>query len=112
MRKEGQSLAEQNEFELLPFQALSDGAHGASEEFSWFTIPAKDASSILATSLFGMSCTRQIDSKRLKHRSVDVTRSTVQKAVVVLTDEPQYFGQFRERLSAVTNAWFAQECID
>jgi hypothetical protein len=34
--------------------------------------------------------------------------STVQKAVVVIADSPQYFGVLRERLSVVTNAWFAQ----
>ena len=42
------------------------------------------------------------------HRPSDVTRSTVQKAVVVVTDSPQAFGQVREKLSMVTNAWFAQ----
>ena len=38
-----------------------------------------------------------------------MTRSTVQKALVVITDEPQHFGQLRERLSIVTSAWFAQK---
>lgn len=37
-----------------------------------------------------------------------MTRSTVQKAVVVIADSPQYFGLLRERLSVVTKAWFAQ----
>ena len=60
------------------------------------------------TSLFGMSCTRQIESKKLKNRSQDVTRSTVQKSIVLLTSEPHAFGQLRERLAAATNAWFAQ----
>jgi len=64
-----------------------------------------------STSLFGIACTRQINSNRLKNRSPDVTRSTVQKAVVVLTGEPGQFGQLRQRLSVVTNAWFAQEFV-
>ena len=90
--------------------ALSDGAHALLEDFSWFTLPKRsDEDMPTTTSLFGMSCTRQISANRLKNRSEDVTRSTVQKAVVVLTSEPQYFGQLRERLAAVTNAWFAQE---
>lgn len=37
-----------------------------------------------------------------------MTRSTVQKAVVVIADSPQFFGMLRERLSIVTSAWFAQ----
>lgn len=37
-----------------------------------------------------------------------MTRSTVQKAVVVITDTPQSLGQLREKLSMVTSAWFAQ----
>ncbi len=38
----------------------------------------------------------------------DVTRSTVQKAVVVIADTPQFFGMQRSGLSVVTSAWFAQ----
>ena len=49
-----------------------------------------------------------MDASLLIDRPADVTRSTVQKAVVVITDEPQHFGQLREKLSAVTVAWFAQ----
>ena len=89
--------------------ALSDGAHTAVEDFSYFTLLWKDTESAPATSLFGISCARQISAEKLKHKSQDVTRSTVQKAVVVLTTEPQHFRQSRESLSAVTNVWFAQE---
>lgn len=49
-----------------------------------------------------------MNAKKLKVKSAEITRSTVQKAVVVITDEPQHFGQLRERLSAVTGAWFDQ----
>ncbi|ESA43048.1 hypothetical protein GE21DRAFT_6518 [Neurospora crassa] len=94
---------------LLPFMALSDGAHAATEDFSYFTLlrPAT-ASEPEATSLFGISCTRQMDASQLLNRPADVTRSTVQKAVVIIADSPQYFGMLRERLSVVTKAWFAQ----
>lgn len=61
-----------------------------------------------ARSLFGISCTRQLDASQLINRPADVTRSTVQKAVVVIADNPQFFGMLRERLSIVTSAWFAQ----
>ncbi|KAI1393954.1 transport protein Avl9-domain-containing protein [Hypoxylon trugodes] len=106
--EEGQDPAADYDWALLPFMALSDGAHASTEDFSYFTLlrPATDDSP--ATSLFGISCTRQLDASQLLVRPSDVTRSTVQKAVVVIADSPQFFGMLRERLSVVTNAWFAQ----
>jgi len=81
----------------------------AMEEFSYFTLLKKATDTTTATSLFGISCTRQIRTGQLKNKSSDVTRTTVQKAVVVVTKDPQRLGQLRERLSVVTTAWFAQE---
>ncbi|KAI0852602.1 transport protein Avl9-domain-containing protein [Daldinia vernicosa] len=106
--EEGQDPAVEYDWPLLPFMALSDGAHASTEDFSYFTLlrPAKDGSP--ATSLFGIACTRQLDASQLLVRPSDVTRSTVQKAVVVIADSPQFFGMLRERLSVVTSAWFAQ----
>lgn len=49
-----------------------------------------------------------MDASQLLNRPPEVTRSTVQKAVVVIADSPQYFGMLRERLSMVTSAWFQQ----
>ncbi|KAK4245143.1 late secretory pathway protein AVL9 [Corynascus novoguineensis] len=105
---EGRDPAAEYDWTLLPFMALSDGAHALAEDFSYFTLlrPATDAAP--ATSLFGISCTRQMDAAQLLNRPADVTRSTVQKAVVVIADSPQAFGMLRERLSVVTQAWFAQ----
>ncbi len=48
-------------------------------------------------------------SDELLVRPSDVTRSTVQKAVVVIGATPQFFGMLRERLSVVTTAWFTQK---
>ncbi|KAJ5676974.1 uncharacterized protein N7477_002607 [Penicillium maclennaniae] len=106
---EGTNPATENDWSLLPFMALSDGAHLSTEEFSYFTLRRKETSTDLATSLFGISCSRQLDAKLLVNRPADVTRSTVQKAVVVVTDSPQRVGQLREKLSVVTSAWFAQK---
>jgi hypothetical protein len=78
------------------------------EEFSYFTLLRKATDTLPATSLFGVSCTRQLAASKLKNKAPDVTRSTVQKAVIVITAQPQRLGQLRERLSAVTTAWFAQ----
>jgi hypothetical protein len=42
-------------------------------------------------------------------RPADVTRSTVQKAVVVISDRPQCFGAIKAQLGVVVAAWFAQK---
>lgn len=105
---EGIDPAVENDWPLLPFMALSDGAHASTEDFSYFTLRYAGTDWRPATSLFGISCTRQMDASLLLSRPADVTRSTVQKAVVVIADSPQYFGMLRERLSMVTKAWFAQ----
>lgn len=84
------------------------GGASATEDFSYFTLLRPGTGTDPATSLFGISCTRQLDASQLLNRPADVTRSTVQKAVVVIADSPQYFGLLRERLSVVTKAWFAQ----
>lgn len=104
--------------------ALSDGAHAMTEEFSYFTLLDKEQQTennpetedapnpdpgVGSTSLFGISCTRQIRSEQLRRRSADVTRSTVQKAVVVISPTARGMGELRERLGVVTAAWFAQE---
>ncbi|KAI9736110.1 MAG: late secretory pathway protein avl9 [Claussenomyces sp. TS43310] len=106
--EEGTDPAIDNEWPLLPFMALSDGAHAATEDFSYFTLLRPAKGPLPATSLFGISCTRQMDASSLINRPAEVTRSTVQKAVVVVAESPQFFGMLRERLSIVTSAWFAQ----
>ncbi|KAJ5224797.1 uncharacterized protein N7469_008300 [Penicillium citrinum] len=105
---ENTNPATDNDWSLLPFMALSDGAHLSTEEFSYFTLRGRQTPNATETSLFGIACSRQLDSKLLLNRPPDVTRSTVQKAVVVVTDSPQRVGQLREKLSVVTSAWFAQ----
>lgn len=71
------------------------------------------ASSALARALASLAraahtrCNRQIAASDLLQRSSDVTRSMVQKAVVVLASQP-VFGPVRDRLGVVTRAYFAQ----
>ncbi len=55
----------------------------------------------------GRRCNRQIRTADLLVKDQDVTRSTVQKAVVVLATKP-LFGPIRDRLGVVTRALFAQ----
>ena len=80
----------------------------STEDYSYFTLRRSPTPSHGATSLFGISCTRQHPASELIDRPAEVTRSTVQKAVVVVTDSPQHFGAIKAQLGVVTAAWFAQ----
>ncbi|GMM55992.1 Avl9 protein [Maudiozyma humilis] len=106
----------------LPFQALPDGSHSFEETFTYFTLlydnvnncsPVNGASDLSQeeaqnyTTLFAISCSRQIKTEDLITKDSDVTRSTVQKAIVVVSTEP-IFGQIHDKLSIVTNAYFLQ----
>jgi hypothetical protein len=87
---------------------LTATTHRTIEDFSYFTLRKVATTDNPATSLFGVACTRQLDASTLTNRPPEVTRSTVQKAVVVISDCPQHFGAVKEKLSIVTKAWFAQ----
>ncbi|PWW73153.1 hypothetical protein C7212DRAFT_218356 [Tuber magnatum] len=63
-----------SDWPLLPFLALADGAHASEEDFSYFTL--KHTTPTGPTTLFGISCTRQLDASELTDRPSDVTRST------------------------------------
>lgn len=52
-------------------------------------------------------CNRQIATSTLLSKDADVTRSTVQKAIVVLASKP-LFGLIRDKLGVVTRAFFNQ----
>ena len=86
--------------------------HRSTEDYSYFTLRRAATKAHSATSLFGISCTRQLDANALINRPAEVTRSTVQKAVVVISDSPQYFGAIKAQLGVVTAAWFAQKYVD
>ncbi|KAL5519875.1 hypothetical protein ACEPAG_1535 [Sanghuangporus baumii] len=89
---------------ILPFLALPDGAHLSSVDYSYFhLVPASPH----PTTIFGISCNRQIRTSDLLVKDEDVTRSTVQKAVVILASKP-VFGAIRDRLGVVTQALFSQ----
>jgi hypothetical protein len=63
--------------------------------------------SIAESTVYGISCVRQLRAEDLLRKSSDVTRSTVQKAVVVLANKP-IFGPIRDKLGVITRAFFAQ----
>jgi len=97
------------EWKELPFFCLPDGAHKSEEDFVWFHLPPVTQWPEYAnTSFFGISCYRQIASDQLINKTPDITRSTVQKAVLVITQKP-LFGSIREKLSVVTQTFFEQK---
>jgi len=100
----GDIFADEEIAATLPFLALPDGAHLAVEDYSYFHLVP---SSPNPSTIFGISCNRQIASSALLVKDQDVTRSTVQKAVVVLASEP-VFGPIRDKLGVVTRALFEQ----
>ncbi|TPX34579.1 hypothetical protein SmJEL517_g02875 [Synchytrium microbalum] len=98
-----------NEWAFLPFLCLPDGAHGADEDFIYFHLPPVPAwaPGFPQATLFGLACFRQLDSNDLVVKAADVTRSRVQKAVVVLAKEP-ILNSIRDKLRLTTQALFAQ----
>uniref|UniRef100_A0A060TAP0 ARAD1D21252p n=1 Tax=Blastobotrys adeninivorans TaxID=409370 RepID=A0A060TAP0_BLAAD len=111
----------------LPFQSLPDGSHSHEENFCYFTLLFDDKTGTApvpisvsgegnekqtpdmknATTLFGISCNRQLRVSEIKHVTSDITRSTVQKSVVVVARKP-IFGPIKEKLAVVTRAYFSQ----
>lgn len=105
---------------ILPFLALPDGAHlvrrarchmcmpvnclQSAEDYSYFHLVPSGPN---PTTIFGISCNQQIAASALLVKMPDVTRSTVQKAVVVLASKP-IFGPIRDKLGVVTTALFNQ----
>lgn len=100
----GQIFDDEEVAKILPFLALPDGAHLSSEDYSYFHLVPPGPST---TTIFGISCNQQIAAKSLLVKDADVTRSTVQKAVVVLASKP-VFGPIRDKLRVVTTALFQQ----
>ncbi|KAF6747430.1 transport protein Avl9-domain-containing protein [Ephemerocybe angulata] len=101
---QGEVFEDEEVTKILPFLALPDGAHMSAEDYSYFHIVKPGP---LPTTIFGISCNQQIAAADLLVKGEDVTRSTVQKAVVVLASKP-VFGPIREKLRVVTTALFAQ----
>ncbi|XP_038615518.1 LOW QUALITY PROTEIN: late secretory pathway protein AVL9 homolog [Tachyglossus aculeatus] len=93
------------EWKYLPFLALPDGAHNYQEDTVFFHLPPRNGS---RTTVYGVSCYRQIEAKTLKVRQADVTRETVQKSVCVLSQLPLY-GLLQAKLQLITHAYFEEK---
>lgn len=115
-------------FGNLSFQALPDGSHLFEETFSNFNLVYDFTTRVLVDNLkdielfrgnpnhletlFGCSCVRQVKTTELPpeelERNKDITRSIVQKAVVVITRKQPVFNKIKEKLSIITHSYFQQ----
>ena len=86
----------------LPHIALPDGCHNYETGHVAFNLPDPMCP---GKCVHGVSCYRQIDSSDLPSPSLDVTRSTVQKAVCFLCRWPVY-NFLQTKLQVVTHAYF------
>lgn len=63
--------------------------------------------------LFGCSCVRQVKTSDLsqeeRDRNKDITRSIVQKAIVIIVRKQPIFTKIREKLSIITKSYFQQD---
>ncbi|EDV99746.1 late secretory pathway protein AVL9 homolog [Drosophila grimshawi] len=91
-------------WKYLPTLALPDGSHNFIEDTVFFNLPSLFEP---AESIYGVSCYRQIPVEKLKIRTADVTRSTVQKSVCILARLPIY-GYIEVKLSLIADAFFDQ----
>ncbi|KAJ6637557.1 Late secretory pathway protein AVL9 like [Pseudolycoriella hygida] len=89
-------------WKYLPTLALPDGSHNFHEDSVYFNLPSL---TIPNESVYGVSCYRQIAVENLKVRPADVTRSTVQKSVCILSSQPIY-GYIEVKLSLIADAYF------
>lgn len=87
----------------LPSLALPDGAHNYDRDTIFFHLPDPEDGS----TVFGVSCYRQIAADSLKSKTSDITRTTVQKSVVVVSRLPLY-GLIAVKCEMITHAYFSE----
>ena len=88
----------------LPSLALPDGSHHFRSDTSFFHLPALDDP---RKTVFGISCFRQIEADKILNKDASITRTTVQKAVCVLSRLPLY-GHIEVKMSLITEAFFRE----
>eukprot|EP00127_Corallochytrium_limacisporum_P001820 Clim_evm5s85 gene=Clim_evmTU5s85 len=107
----------------MPFLCLPDGSHRTMKDHTYFILPplpvsgpnteydpedAQTFQDAQGHAIFGVAAFAQVKSDLLKAKDDQVTRTFVQKSVVVLSPK-QGFPKVRERLRLVTDALFAQK---
>lgn len=91
-------------WKYLPTLALPDGSHNYDEDTVYFHLPSL---SDPKRTIYGVSCFRQIPVEKLKNRTSDITRGTVQKSVCVLSTLPLY-GHIQVKMALITHAYFEE----
>lgn len=86
----------------LPHLALPDGCHNYENESVYFTLPDL---SVGSGCVYGVACCRQMESRHLVNLDREVTRSTIQKSVCIISQYP-VFGLIEAKLDLVTHAYF------
>ncbi|XP_053987688.1 late secretory pathway protein AVL9 homolog [Hylaeus volcanicus] len=89
-------------WKYLPTLALPDGSHNYDEDTVYFHLPSLND---IKRTIYGISCFRQIPVEKLKNRTSDITRGTVQKSVCVLSTLPLY-GHIQVKMALITHAYF------
>ncbi|XP_018321240.1 late secretory pathway protein AVL9 homolog isoform X2 [Agrilus planipennis] len=89
-------------WKYLPTLALPDGSHNYEQDTVYFHLPSL---SNPKHTVYGISCFRQIPVEKLKNRTADLTRSSVQKSVCVLSKLPLY-GYIEVKMTLITHAYF------
>ncbi|RZB66624.1 late secretory pathway protein AVL9 -like, partial [Asbolus verrucosus] len=106
-------------WKYLPTLALPDGSHNYEEDTVFFHLPSLNNPK---HTVYGISCFRQIPIEvfvenaifvlelidlfqKIKNRTSDMTRGTIQKSVCVLSKIPLY-GQIQVKMSLITHAYF------
>ncbi|KAL4222299.1 late secretory pathway protein avl9 [Mactra antiquata] len=92
------------EWKNLPSLAVPDGAHNFVKDTIYFHLPAREDTH---KTVYGVACYRQINAAELKIKTDDITRSTVQKSVCVLSNLPLY-GLIQAKLELITHAYFQE----
>lgn len=102
----GESISNEvpSQWRNLPSLALPDGSHNFTQDTVYFHLPALHDP---RQTVFGISCYRQIDADKIKNKTEDITRGTVQKSVCVLSRLPLY-GQIQVKMSLITQAYFEE----
>ena len=101
------------EWRCLPYLALPDGCHNYEEDSVYFSLPCPETAKISksvgdvssCSVIHGIACCRQLDTKDVLSRGEELTRSTVQKSVCILSRIP-VFGFIEAKLNLVTHAYF------
>ncbi|XP_054285601.1 late secretory pathway protein AVL9 homolog [Macrosteles quadrilineatus] len=102
---EGESDSEcPSGWKYLPTLALPDGSHNYDDDTVYFHLPSLTDPD---QTVYGISCFRQIPVEKIKNRTADITRGTVQKSVCVLSSVPLY-GQIQVKMSLITHAYFEE----